>query len=237
MDTAPSPGRWPLSAPATVMLRDPRTSPGELLRLALRDVAVRGVVRVTLGEQSRRRPAEVRLAPGDVDAAGLPAPLAVLAGALLPHLDRDGTPAHRAVQQASGWRADLASRVRTAARQELQAAGLLVPARGRLVGVIPLTRWRRTGSGRALAMSVTAAATAADGVAAAAGLLLALDRDVQRRLREAAGGDGDAGAAWGDVDALDTVLGEAGPGLDAAAEAASGGDGGSGDGAGGGGGD
>ncbi len=237
MDIAPGPGRWPLSAPATAMLRDPRTPPDELLRLALRELAVRGAVRVQLHEQSGRRKAQVRLLPGEVDAAGLPGPLAVLAGALLPHVDPGGTPAHRAVQQASGWRADLAARVRTAARQELQAAGLMVPARGRLLGVVPVTRWQLTGSGRAWAASAAGAATAATGVLPAAGLLLALDRDVQRRLRDAAGSDGDAAAGWVDADGLDAVLGEAGAGLDAAADAASGGDGGGGDGGGGGGGD
>lgn len=234
MDTAPSPGRWPLSAPATAMLREPRTPPAELLRLALRELAVRGAVRVRLDEQPGRRTAQVRLIPGDVDAAGLPGPLAVLAGALLPHVDPGGTPAHRAMRQASGWRADLAARVRTATRQELQAAGLVVPGRGRLLGVVPWTRWRLTGSGRAWAVSVAGVGTAATGVLPAAGLLLALDRDVQRRLRDAASSDGDAGAGWGDVDGLDAVLGEAGAGLDAAADAASGGDGGGGDGGGGG---
>jgi hypothetical protein len=129
------------------------------------------------------------------------------------------------VKKASGWRADLAPRVREAARQELRDAGLLVPAQAPLLGVVPRTRWQLTPSGRAWARS---ASDAAVGALPAAGLLLALDESLQRRLRDTAGADG-GGPVWDDdVAALDAVLGEAGPALDSAADAGSGGDGGDG---------
>ena len=65
VDRSPSPGAWPLSAPATALLRAPDTAPHELLRMAVRELVVRGVLRVELVEQ----PAEVRLTRGHVDAA------------------------------------------------------------------------------------------------------------------------------------------------------------------------
>ena len=235
VDRSPSPGAWPLSAPATALLRAPDTAPHELLRLAVRELVVRGVLRVELVEQ----PAEVRLTRGHVDAAALPTPLALLGGALLPHVTAEGTPADRAVQRAAGWRVDLAAQVRDASRRELAAAGLLVCERDRLLGVLPRTRWRLTPSGRAWAGSASDAVAATAGVLPAAGLLLALVEQLQRELRAAAGTDGGVGAAgWDDVHGLDAVLGDAGPALDSATDAGAGGggDGGGGDGGDGGGG-
>ena len=234
MERSPSPGRWPLSAPATAMLRAPDTPEHELLRLAVRELAVRGIICVELVE----RPAEDRLTPGVVDAAALPAPLAQLAARLLPHVAAEGTPARRAVRRAAGWRADLSAGVREATRHELATAGLLVCERDRLLGIVPRTRWRLTPSGRVWAHSASDAAAAAAGVLPAVGLLLALDEEVQRDLRGAVGADGGDGAAtWGDVDALDAVLGDAGPALDSAVDAGSGAGGGDGGDGGGGGGD
>ena len=235
MERTPGPGAWPLSAPATALLGEPGTAAGVLLRLALRELVVRGAVRVQLDRRQRRRPAGVLLAPGGVDATGLPAPLSWLGTRLAPHLDAAGTPATKAVHRASGWRTDLAAGVREAARRELQSAGLLVAERTLLLGVVPRTRWRLTASGRLWALSASGAAAGAAGVLPAAGLLLALDLDLQRRLRQDAGAGGDGGE-WGDLEALDAVLGDAGPGLDSAADGASGGSGDGGDGGGGGGG-
>jgi hypothetical protein len=236
VDHTPDPGAWPLSAPATALLRDPRTAPGALLRLALRELVVRGAVTVHPVDRRGRRPATVRLAPGGVSVGGLPSALRPVAEALLPHLAGDSTSAADAVSKASGWRADLASRAREAARQELRTAGLLAEERDRLLGVVPRTRWRLTPSGQAWARSAGSAPAAA--ALPAAGLLLALDDDLQRRWRDAAVADGHGTVAWddGELDALDTVLGDAGPALDSAADGASGsgGDGG-GDGGGGGG--
>lgn len=236
MDLVPGPGAWPLSAAATAVLRDPQTPPPALLRLTLRELVVRGVVRVHVAPQRGRRAPVVRLAPGDADAAGLPAPLRQLAGALAPHLSADGTPAHAAVRKATGWRTDLGSLVRQAARDELRTAGLLAEEHGKLLGVVPRTRWQPTPSGRAWARSAAdAAAAPITGALPAAGLLLALDQDLQRRLRDASGGAdvGSAGWASDDLDHLDAVLGEAGPALDSAVDGGSGGgdggDGGGGD--------
>ena len=163
-----------------------------------------------------------------------PAPLSWLGARLVSHLDAAGTPAAKALQRASGWRTDLGAGVRDAARRELRSAGLLVGERTLVLGVVPRTRWRLTGSGRAWALSASGAAAAAAGVLPAAGLLLALDLDLQRRLRQDAGARGDGGDGWGDLEALDAVLGDAGPGLDSAADGASGGGGDGGDGGGGG---
>jgi len=229
VDLTPAPGGWPLSAPATALLRDPGTATHLLLRLALRELVVRGVVRVLAVEEHRWRPASVQLSPG-IDAAALPPPLALLAEALLPRLSAEGTPAHAAVQRASGWRADLATRVRDAARDELRAAGLLAQEEGRLLGVVPRRRWRLTPSGHAWGRSTADASAVASAVLPATGLLLVLDQQVQRRLRDAAGVE--VSAEWGDADGLDAVLGDAGPALDGAADGGSssgdGGDGGGG---------
>ena len=233
VEQTPSPAAWPLSAPATALLDDPRTAPGVLLRLALRELVVRGAVRVQLDRRQRRRPAGVLLAPGDVDATDLPAPLSWLGARLVAHLDAAGTPATKALQRASGWRTDLGAGVREAARRELRSAGLLVAERTLVLGLVPRTRWRLTGSGRAWALSASGAVAGAAGVLPAAGLLLALDLELQRRLRQEAGALGDGGE-WGDLEALDAVLGDAGPGLDSAADGASGGGGDGGDGGGGG---
>lgn len=236
--SAPGPGGWPLSAPATAVLRDPGTAPQVLLRLALRELVVRGAVRVHRVERARHGPGTVRLAPGDVDASSLPVPLRLLATALLPHLTAEGTPARTAVRRAAGWRADLSPRVREAARHELDAAGLLRQEHDRLLGVLPRTRWQLTPTGRAWARSASDAAVSGAGLLPATGLLLALDQDLQRRLREAAGeADGSVPVGWGgdDVEALDAVLGDAGPALDSAVDAGSGGGGGDGGGDGGGG--
>lgn len=234
MNVTPGPGAWPLSAPATALLRDPRAPQHLLLRLALRELVVRGVVRVSALDRRRWRPSSVRLAPGAVTAAGLPSPLALLAEALLPRLAAEGTDALQAVQKAAGWRADLATRVRDGAREELRAAGLLAQTPGRLLGVIPRSRWTLTPSGRAWAGSAADSAVAAAAVLPATGLLLVLDQELQRRLRDAAGVE--VPAAWGDADGLDAVLGDAGPALDGAADGgSSSGDGGDGGGGGGGG--
>jgi len=230
VDLTPAPGGWPLSAPATALLRDPGAAPHVLLRLALRELVVRGVVRVHAVEKHRWRPASVRLSPG-VDNAALPPPLALLAEALLPRLSAEGTPALAAVQRTSGWRADLATRVRDAARDELHTAGLLAQEQGRLLGVVPRRHWRLTPSGRAWGRSADDASVAASVVLPATGLLLVLDQGLQRRLRDTAGVE--VPAEWGDADGLDAVLGDAGPALDGAADGGSsssdGGDGGGGD--------
>ena len=239
MDHAPDPGAWPLSAPATALLRDPRTAPGALLRLALRELVVRGTVAVRAVDRPGRRATTVRLAPGDVQVARLPSGLRPVAEALLPHLAGGGAPAVAAVRKASGWRADLASRARDAAREELRAAGLLAEQRERLLGLVPRTRWQLTPSGQAWARSVGSGPTAAALPAAAlpaAGLLLALDDDLQRRWRDAAAVDGHGAGGWddGELDALAAVLGDAGPALDSAADGGSGSGGDGGDGGGGG---
>ena len=230
MDLAPSPGGWPLSAPATALLRDLRSTPAVLLRLALRELVVRGVVRVHPVERHRLRRPTVRLSPGTA-AGALPPPLAVLAGALLPRLTAEGTQAHTAVQRAAGWRGDLAPRVRAAARDELRVAGLVVRQDRRLLGLVPWRRWEPTPSGRAWSRSAADAAVAGTAVLPATGLLLVLDEELQRRLRDSAGAE--VASVWGDVDGLDAVLGDAGPALDGAADGASssgdGGDGGGGD--------
>jgi hypothetical protein len=165
--------------------------------------------------------------------------LRALAEALAPHLSPAGTPAHAAVHKATGWRTDLGGLVRQAARDELRTAGLLAEERGKLLGIVPRTRWQPTPSGRAWARSAADAAVHAAALTTAAlpapGLLLALDQDLQRRLRDTSGGADAGSAGWApdDLDHLDAVLGEAGPALDSAADGGSGGidggDGGGGD--------
>lgn len=236
---APEPGAWPLSAAATAVLRRPRTSGEVVLRLALRELVVRGVLRTGPLERRRCGADRVDLLPGDRPAGSLPAPLPQLAAALLPHVKAEGTDAAGAVQAAVGWRGQLVNGLRDTCREDLRARGLLVPARARALGLLPVTRWEPTPSGQAWARRADRLEREGTpvGVLPAAGLLLALDVAVARRLRE---GPADTGAAWAppgcDLGALDDVLGDVGPALDTAADGGSssadgggGGDGGGGD--------
>jgi hypothetical protein len=243
--TAPLPGAWPLSAAATALLREPGTSGSAVLKLALRELVVRGVLGAELGEPRRFRPRTLTLHPGAQPATGLPAPLPRSAAALLAHVPPGGADATKVVRQAVGRRHELVDELLTATRAHLEAQGLLTAERSKVLGVVPRTRWRRTPTGEVWAAvprglerdpgaALTGAGVPPSGVPAV-GLLLALDEEVARALRE--DDDGAVHSAHGDVDGrtLDAVLGDVGSGLDSAVDGGSGssGDGG-GDGGGGG---
>jgi len=249
--TAPEPGAWPLSAATTAMLRDPGLSAAEVVKLALRELAARGVLSIEKVEPRSFRPPRVTLLPGGRPAAGLPVPLPELAAALLPHTAAEGTEAADVVRKAVAARRDLLVLLHAQTREELASRGLVDPQRYRLLGVIPRTRWIRTPSGEAWAAVPRdlelgrAAAGAAGAALPAVGFLLALDQAVARALRP----QGDAQpVVWAgdtsgstdhppDRDTLDAVLGDAGAGLDGAVDGGSGAGGGDGGDGGGGGGD
>lgn len=132
----------------------------------------------------------------------------------------------RAIRKALGWRQDLPARLKRASLQQLADSGLLSSRRERLLGVVPVRRWRPTATGAAWAVSLSSAPSTAR-VLPAVGVLLALDEEVARELRARL----DVGAHWSadsDLDALDSVLGDVGGALDGAADGGSGGDGGDG---------
>jgi len=240
--TAPQPGDWPLSAAATALLREPGLRGDAVLKLALRELVLRGVVLAELGEPPCRD-GQLTLRPGGRSATGLPVPLPRLARALLPHVPADGAEASTVVQQSVAGRYQLLDELRTEARDTLTAQGLLTAQRSRVLGVIPRTRWLRSPTGelwaavpRGLERDRGAAVAAAAGSAApAVGLLLALDAEVARALRD----DGDASVLFGidgDLDGrtLDAVLGDVGTGLDGAVDGGGSGSSDGGDGGGGG---
>jgi hypothetical protein len=236
--TAPLPGGWPLSAAATALLRDPELGGDALLKLALRELVVRGVVHAELGEPRRFRTPRLTLLAGGRPATDLPVPLPLLARELLPHLAPEGSEAVKVVHKAVGARHQLLERLRTDVREVLSTQGLLASERVKLLGVLPRTRWVRTPTGeawaavpRGLERAPTAGLSAA---LPAVGLLLALDQELVRALRS----EDDAVhlSVEGDIDGrtLDAVLGDVGTGLDGAVDAGAGGGDGSGDGGGGG---
>lgn len=151
--TAPGLGDWPLSAAATALLRAPRTSAAEVLRLAMRELVVRDVLAVVDVRPHRLSRASVTVRRGTADPAGLPEPLPGLAATLLPHVDAGHADVTRAIRKALGWRQDLLARLKRASLQQLANSGLLSPRRERLLGVVPLRRWRPT------ATAVTGAGT------------------------------------------------------------------------------
>lgn len=224
---APEPGEWPLSAAATVLLRAPRTSSAEMLRLALRELVVRDVLRVVEVRSRRWSLPRVTVRRGDADPHGLPVPLPALAAALLLHVEAGGADAGKAVRKALGRRQDLLSRLRRETLQHLADRGLLTVRRELMLGLLPVRRRRLTPTGVAWAGSLAAVPSTAL-VLPAVGVLLALDRDVARELRGRLDG---AAVQWevdADLDALDAVLGDVGAALDSAADGGSGGDGGDG---------
>lgn len=62
---APDLGDWPLSAASTALLRSPRTSAAEVLRLALRELVVRDVLRVVDVQHRRWSRTRVTVSRGD----------------------------------------------------------------------------------------------------------------------------------------------------------------------------
>lgn len=235
--TAPAPGAWPLSAAATALLRDPGLAGDAVLKLALRELVVRGVLRAELGEPRRFRRPSLTLRPGGQPVAGLPAPLTRLAGELLPHVPPEGREATKAVQKSVGARHQLLAQLRTDVRDSLQRQGLLTAERSKVLGVVPRTRWVRTPTGAVWALVPRGLERERPAVLSGAslpavGLLLALDQEVARTLRRE---DGAHVMVEGDVDGrtLDAVLGDVGTGLDSAVDGGAGGGDGGGDGGGG----
>jgi hypothetical protein len=238
--SAPGPGSWPLSAAATAVLREPGLGGDAVLKLALRELVVRGVLAAELGGRRRFRRQQLVLRPGSAGAAGLPVPLQRLADELLPHVPPTGAGATKAVRACVAGRSDLLELLRTDVRDALHSQGLLTAQRTKVLGVVPRTRWVRTPTGEAWAAvprGLERDRGTAPVEAPTVGLLLALDDEVARALRER----GDAPVlveTGGDVDGrtLDAVLGDVGSGLDSAVDGGSG-SGGDGGGDGGGGGD
>lgn len=230
--TAPAPGAWPLSAAATALLREPRLAGDAVLKLALRELVVRGVVRAELGARRRLRGPRLTLLPGGAPAADLPVPLPGLARELLAHLPAEGREATEAVRRTAGARHQLLEQLRAEVRELLRLQGLISAERTKVMGVVPRTRWVRTPTGEAWAAVPrgldrgSSSALPAAGSVPALGLLLALDREVARALR---GQDDPYVLVEGDVDGrtLDAVLGDVGAGLDGAVDGGAGsGDGG-----------
>jgi len=128
----PAPGDWPLSAAATAMLREPRSSGPTLMALAVRELVARGVVDARLGTARRWRPQAVLLGPGrpPVD---LPRPLPLVAAALLPRLTPEGADATAAVRACLGKKRQLLGQVADDTRSELVDRRLLQVQRDRVL--------------------------------------------------------------------------------------------------------
>lgn len=137
-----------LSAPAIALLRDPRQAPDEVLKLALKELVLRGVwslERRPTGIARRRR---VHFVIGDAEPPESP-PLACAHRALRRVVGWDGREVRQSVRMMLFEDDRLAKRVREDARDELAALGLARVERSRALGVIPRTRVELTPEGRA----------------------------------------------------------------------------------------
>lgn len=228
---------WPLSAPATALLRSLRTSEGELLRLGIRHLVLVGAWRVEAGPLPRKRlgwqpKREVRL---HAAAGPVPGPLRRLDRTLRAGLpDAQSSAAAHVVRAAMEHDRTLAAAVRHEAVRELVSARLvheeprplclgarreLTPTGRAWQAGIPSTHaaWQRDlRTGGAAAGSTVASAGAAPGLllAADSSLLADLDREL-RRVRRGDGGGGDVAVdIYLDVDGLDGLIDGCGDALD-----------------------
>lgn len=256
-------GFWPLSALQTVLLRAPRTSGSEAVKLCLKELVLAGTWQLDRTTERRlgRERIRLHLRPGSA-AVSPRLPLDHLHRALQ-HAAPDGGELVDVVKRLVAKDRRLARRLRDDARDDLVRRGLLTAEDKRMFGLLSRTRHTVTASGvswdrdarareHALRSGMVPAA-----LVQAGGLLLLLDADTQQlvdhQLRPAlrgqgGGAGGGEGAGESDFDAgllehlldLGNVDGLSGlsSAVDSAVDAGAGGgdaSGGSGDGGGGGG--
>ena len=213
---------WPLSAPATALLRSLRTSEGELLRLGIRHLVLVGAWRLTAGPRPPKRLFRRPARKARLYAASGPVPpaLARLDGALRAGLPSARSSAARHVVHAglAGDRGVVGDLWREALR-DLLDAGLVLEQplrsrgshRGARRTLTPAGRaaratarsthaaWKkdlRAGGERARAVVEAAAASPGLLLTADSSLLTELDHEL-RRLRPAKRSDGGSGGDGG----------------------------------------
>ncbi len=204
-----------LSAAALGLLLEPRSTPGALARLALRELVARGAWRL---ERVPGRPGEdaVRLYPGPVPGE-LPAPLGTLDHALRGYVGDGGALLEIAVGGVRGVVAPAAAEAEAALRD----AGLVERRRERRLGVLTRERLHRTPAGEARAATLRAdleRAPTAGPAALGAGVLLLDHGALAGALRTGGTIDptsplsslqSDGAAGLGDAGALDALGGGA----------------------------
>ena len=232
-DRTTPPATWPLSAATTLVLREPRAPSGDVLKLGLKELVLRGawtVDRSTANRAFGRKRERLQLNPGGRPVPDLP-PLRDLDARLQRVVDDDHRELSQVVKRLLKADGGLGDRLRDGARAELAGRGLLEVMRRPVLGVIPRTRVDRTPSGdvwaraswereealgTALAGGSVDSAVPAASLAALGGLVLLLDAgllagldDALRRRRDGGGdaghtqGSGEDGSSLEDAGALD----------------------------------
>jgi hypothetical protein len=123
---AAQPESWPLSAAATEVLRNLDASGGDVLKLSLKELVLRGSFAI---EQRKKKGMfgskdEPWLVPREPKAASLP-PVDVLEPALRRVVPAEGAPVKQAVQKLVRSHTTLGKNLRDRALAELQARGLI----------------------------------------------------------------------------------------------------------------
>jgi hypothetical protein len=206
-----------LSAAALGLLLEPRSTPGALATLAVKELVLRGAWRLERAPDPHGRGGDdvVRLHPGPEPGAGLPAPLGTVDGGLRRVVGEGGALIEIAVGGARAVVAPAAAETEAALRD----AGLAERRRERRLGVFTRERLHRTPAGEERAAALRAdldrAATAGAGALGVAALLL--DADLLASALRAGGTidptsplsslQTEVGAGTGDLGALDALGG------------------------------
>lgn len=172
---------WPLSAAATQVLldheRSSKTTASVVGRLALKELVVRGAVRVTRIEAKKRRKTKVGISTTSLDTRSFPTPLPLLRGALPETVDGDLA---KAIQKAIKKDSQLfRERLRDEANRELVRRGLIEEHERHVLLIFP-KRWVTLTKEGVLAAEAARAA-----VARAEALEVLAVRDVAGAAREA----------------------------------------------------
>jgi len=151
--------QWPLTAAATqTLLALPPSSapkgakppkPKDAVKLALKELILRGAFRIQL-EKRRMRKDKVILLPGD--ASGLPESLAFFDLYLRRYTPNEIS---MVVKGACQVNTTLIRDIGASFLEQLVEKGLAEPVKDKVLGLFPRTRWRRTATGDAWAASAT----------------------------------------------------------------------------------
>jgi hypothetical protein len=197
------PAAWPLSAAATAVLRAPRLSGEDALKLALKELVLRRVWSLERRPVGLLRRKRAHFVFGPAEAPGLP-PLVRADAALRSVVGSSGRDVGDAVAIMLQEDRRLPDRVRDDARAELAAAGLVVLERRKLLGLIPRTVVMRTQAGDAWVAEAARMQESAPSAAALGGLVL-LDDAFKRRRDRDVGTTGYADSDETDYDLLDAL--------------------------------
>jgi hypothetical protein len=189
---------WPLSAAATEVLRNPTVPAEDVLKLALKELALRGVWRLGRPRPKARRGSRgmprkvVAMTPTDRRPPPL-VPLVQLHDSLPTTGDDD---LHVRLWRAMAVEPELPDLLRVACREHLAERGLLERRSERRLVLFSRTRWARTEAGDCMLVEARerlATLTGAAEIGAAGGLLLLLDDEdraqLATRLRQELGSD------------------------------------------------